>query len=129
MQSKHQNRESLAESFVKADRSLTPSKNSGQPITKKSPLMIAGNNSHLPKNSTSLSFSIPNQEDYSYRTVNCSSTLHVRYGVPPNFGAGFGSTCRPFNKKTVEKVEMMNRDKQLVVPQLGGTKRSWDSRI
>jgi hypothetical protein len=37
MQSKNQNRETLAESLVKADRSLTPSKNSKQPITKKIP--------------------------------------------------------------------------------------------
>jgi hypothetical protein len=83
----------------------------------------------MPKNRTSLSFSIPNKEDYSYRTVNCFSTLHVRHGVPPNFGSGFGSTCRPFNKKTVQNVEMMIRENQLVVPQLGGTTRSWDSRI
>jgi hypothetical protein len=88
-----------------------------------------GNTSALPQNRTSLSFSIPNKEDYSYRTVNCFSMLHVRHGVPPNFGAGFGSACRPFNKKTVQNVEMMIREKQLVVPQLGGTTRSWDSRI
>ncbi len=87
------------------------------------------NNSALPKSRTSLSFSIPNKEDYSYRTFNDFSTLHVRHGVPPNFGAGFGNASRPFNKKTVEKVETIIRDKQLVVPQMAAMTRSSDSRI
>ena len=87
------------------------------------------NNSALTKSRTSLSFSIPNKEDYSYRTFNDFSTLHVRHGVPPNFGAGFGSTCRPFNRKTVQKVETIIRDKQLVVPQMAAMTRSSDSRI
>ena len=125
---KHIKGESLAESLVKTYRSLTPCKNLTQP-TKKSLLRPVGNNSPLPKYRSSLSFSIPNKEDYSYRTVNFFSTLHVRHGVPPNFGAGFGSASRPFNKKTVEKVETMIRDKQLVVPQMTRTTRSWDSRI